>query len=133
MAEKKRTEAARTATPADHALGAKLRAVRLAAGVSQEALAERVGVTFQQIQKYEKGINRIPVSRLCALAEALDVFVGEFLPAPSDEQSVWSVAATSEGNAFLTALASVKNPDLRRRLLRMLQELVEVPDDKTTS
>lgn len=59
--------------PVDLAVGARIRTRRMAIGMSQEKLGERLGVTFQQVQKYEKGSNRVSASRLAALADALDV------------------------------------------------------------
>lgn len=65
----------------DAAVGANLRRIRAQKGRSQEALAEKIGVTFQQVQKYEKGTNRISASKIVAICEALDcdlnsLFVG---------------------------------------------------------
>ena len=56
----------------DAAAGASLRQLRLSRNMSQTALGDAVGLTFQQIQKYEKGSNRISISRLCQFAEILD-------------------------------------------------------------
>jgi transcriptional regulator with XRE-family HTH domain len=64
--------------PIDVHVGAKLRELRMQRRVSQMELAGRVGVTFQQIQKYEKGVNRISASKLFELAECLGVEVQEF-------------------------------------------------------
>lgn len=61
--------------PADVAIGGRIRAVRMRAGISQEKLGERIGVTFQQVQKYEKGTNRVGGSRMGEIAAALDVSV----------------------------------------------------------
>jgi transcriptional regulator with XRE-family HTH domain len=68
----------RRATAEDAAIGQKLRALRLHGGLSQSQLADRVGVSFQQLQKYEKGDNRISAGRLLALAAALGVPVTAF-------------------------------------------------------
>jgi len=57
----------------DRAIGQRLRAYRLAAGMSQTAVGNRLGVTFQQIQKYEKGVNRLSGARLVAVTELLHV------------------------------------------------------------
>ena len=77
---------ARSPTGFDAALGANVRARRLERGMSQERLAEILGVTFQQVQKYEKGVNRISVSRLVDIAGALETDVSRLLPAqPSAE------------------------------------------------
>ena len=63
----------RTATEVDGFVGAQLKALRKSAGLSQTNLATQVGVTFQQIQKYERGANRIGASRLWQLCKVFDV------------------------------------------------------------
>lgn len=63
--------------PIDMAVGARIRLTRKARGVSQQALAEAVGLTFQQIQKYERGANRVSASKLAEIAAALQVSVSE--------------------------------------------------------
>ena len=68
----------RTATEVDAFVGAQLKSLRKAAGYSQTDLAKRVGVTFQQIQKYERGTNRIGASRLWELCKVFDVGPGRF-------------------------------------------------------
>src|SRR5947207_15548503 len=68
----------RRATPEDVAIGQKLRALRLDRGLSQGALAGELGVTFQQLQKYEKGANRVSAGRLMRIAAALHVPVTAF-------------------------------------------------------
>jgi len=70
--------AKRRATPEDVAIGHKLRALRLDKGLSQGALAGEIGVTFQQLQKYEKGANRVSAGRLVRIAAALHVPVTAF-------------------------------------------------------
>lgn len=62
----------------DKAIARRLKTYRLAANVGQVALAERIGVTFQQVQKYEGGINRVSAGRLQQIAEALDVPIVKF-------------------------------------------------------
>ena len=64
--------------PTDIAVGAKVRALRLACGISQEGLADKLGVTFQQVQKYEKGSNRLSASRLQMVAKVLNVPISHF-------------------------------------------------------
>jgi Predicted transcriptional regulators len=64
----------------DAAIGAKLAARRLEVGMSQAEAARAIGVTFQQVQKYEAGTNRIAASRLIMIAEALSVRPTYFLP-----------------------------------------------------
>lgn len=68
----------RAAGDVDRKLGERVRARRLEIGMSQEELADLLGITFQQVQKYEKGINRIAASRLLDCARALDIPIAEF-------------------------------------------------------
>lgn len=62
----------------DAMIGAKIRMLRVDRGISETALAARIGVTFQQVQKYEQGAGRVGASRLARIAAVLDVSVGEF-------------------------------------------------------
>ncbi|RAK56387.1 transcriptional regulator [Phenylobacterium soli] len=75
MAAARRIEAA--ADPVDVAVGARIRLLRKMRGLSQQALAETAGVTFQQIQKYERGANRVSASMLARIAGALEAPVSE--------------------------------------------------------
>ena len=63
----------RAANAVDKKVGQRVRSRRLEIGMSQERLAELLGVTFQQVQKYEKGVNRIAVGRLLDIATALEI------------------------------------------------------------
>jgi transcriptional regulator with XRE-family HTH domain len=65
------------ADPIDIAVGARIRLLRKVRGISQQALAEAAGVTFQQIQKYERGANRVSASMLSRIADALDTPIAE--------------------------------------------------------
>ena len=69
--------AARKSGPLDAMVGAKIRMFRINRGMSQTALAERIGVSFQQVQKYEKGANRVGASRLSQIASVLGISVGD--------------------------------------------------------
>jgi transcriptional regulator with XRE-family HTH domain len=64
--------------PVDVAVGARIRLLRKVRGLSQQSLAEAAGVTFQQIQKYERGANRVSASMLARIAKTLDAPVAEF-------------------------------------------------------
>src|SRR5947209_16177532 len=77
----------RRATPEDVAIGQKLRALRLDRGLSQGDLASEIGVTFQQLQKYEKGANRVSAGRLMRIAAALHVPVTAFYGAAQGRAS----------------------------------------------
>src|SRR5690348_1507474 len=65
--------------PIDVEVGRRIRLQRLARGLSQTELGNELGVTFQQVQKYEKGANRVGAGRLSRIAEALDVSVSQLL------------------------------------------------------
>src|SRR5258705_12884942 len=71
----------RRATAEDVAIGQKVRALRLDRGLSQSELAGRIGITFQQVQKYENGVNRVSSGRLLRIAAALNVPVTAFYDA----------------------------------------------------
>ncbi|MBU6373994.1 MAG: helix-turn-helix domain-containing protein [Alphaproteobacteria bacterium] len=105
--------------------------------MSQERLAEILGVTFQQVQKYEKGINRVAASRLFELATALEVGVGYFFEglAPEgsgivaeEESAVFDAIASPEGLQLVTLFAAIKNPRLRRRVVELVRVIVEDSD-----
>src|SRR5688572_10163347 len=90
----------RRANPIDIHVGSRVRFRRMLLGMSQEKLGERLGLTFQQVQKYEKGINRIGASRLFDLAQVLGVPVQFFyddapLPEP---RAIETMAAAADGH-----------------------------------
>ncbi len=121
----------RSPDPIDAHVGARLRLRRMMLGVSQEKLAAQVGVTFQQIQKYEKGQNRIGASRLLQLSRALSAPVGYFFEgAPGSAADaatapdVASLLATPEAVQLATAFAQVADAATRRRIVDLVQALV---------
>jgi transcriptional regulator with XRE-family HTH domain len=71
----------KSTTIADGNIGLRVRATRLQHGISQIALAKQLGVSFQQVQKYEKGVNKVAASRLMAIAKALKTSVPELIGA----------------------------------------------------
>lgn len=92
----------------DRHIGARIRERRIILGLSQQALGERLGLTFQQVQKYEKGVNRVSGSRLVKMARALGVTVESLLPD--------SVGA-SEGYEMHPGCAALLSSAAGRRLL----------------
>jgi transcriptional regulator with XRE-family HTH domain len=80
------------AHPIDVHVGARIRQRRLLLGLNQETLANGLGVTFQQVQKYESGANRVSASRLLAIAEILGVPIEDFFPNRVTEKSAPSTA-----------------------------------------
>ncbi|MBD3818134.1 helix-turn-helix domain-containing protein [Brevundimonas diminuta] len=108
----------------DIEVGARMRLRRLELGVSVRELAAAAGVTYQQLQKYEKGDNRIPVSRMVHLARALKTSVATFLgegPQMLDEKALHHV--DGECTKLLTAWNRIQCTDHRRNLLRLIESL----------
>jgi transcriptional regulator with XRE-family HTH domain len=128
----------RLANSVDKRMGQRLKARRLELGLSQERLSEVLGITFQQIQKYEKGINRIAASRLFDISSALDVPVGYFFEGLAEsgakstgvlrEESqdfVFDALASPEGLALLKLFATIRSPKVRRRVVELVRALAE--------
>ena len=116
--------------PVDILVGKNIRAFRLAKGLSQTGLGDALGVTFQQVQKYEKGINRVGSSRLAKISKILDVPVNRFF---GDEKAV--SGATSELVAellskpyairILKALAKIENKRTCLSLVELTESIAE--------
>ena len=106
------------------AIGARIRGIRMAAGMSQTALGEALGVTFQQIQKYERGKDRIAASTRQVLAAALGVHPGSFfgveMPVPTGD--VPDVRAALKHAA---GLQRITDPGIRKRLAALIDTLTE--------
>ncbi|HRO02762.1 MAG TPA: helix-turn-helix transcriptional regulator [Terricaulis sp.] len=126
----------RTATANDARIGLNIRKRRLEIGMSQERLAELLGVTFQQVQKYEKGVNRTATSRLIDIAAALGCTlellvegcaptIRGAMPAGVDGIAVSASLATAEGMALASRFATVKSPPLRRRIVALVDAIAE--------
>ena len=116
--------------PVDVHVGKRIRHRRWMVGVTQQQLADKVGIKFQQIQKYETGMNRVSASRLWDIADALDVPVSFFFEGLSGENPS---ASTTEGDLFSDkeALALVRSyyaiPEAqRRRLFELAKVLSDV-------
>jgi len=114
----------------DVQVGQRVRAFRLARGMSQTALAEKVGVTFQQIQKYEKGINRIGSSRLKRVANVLGVGIASLFAeeGSASERTGRDPLAEmlSQPNAarLLQAFGGINKSKLRLALVNLAESLV---------
>ncbi len=125
----------RSANAVDRRLGQRVRTRRLEIGMSQEKLADVLGVTFQQVQKYEKGVNRIAASRLFDISSALDMPVARFFEgltpargggvAEESESFVHDALATPEGLQLIALFASIQNPKVRRRVVELVRALAE--------
>jgi transcriptional regulator with XRE-family HTH domain len=126
--------------PIDKHVGSRVRMRRMMLSMSQEKLGGALGLTFQQVQKYEKGTNRIGASRLQQISHILQVPVSFFfegaptlLPqlttdgaaiAPSPTY-VSDFLATSDGLALTKAFMRIKEPRLRRRIVDLVEEIAE--------
>jgi transcriptional regulator with XRE-family HTH domain len=127
----------RGATPVDAHIGQKIRTRRNLLGLSQTELADAAGITFQQIQKYEKGANRVGASRLQQFSEALGVppsyffegvpIVGKKTPAPQEgelsEDTIVSFLGTREGVALVRAFIAIKQKTVRQNVITFLETL----------
>jgi transcriptional regulator with XRE-family HTH domain len=122
--------AKRAPQPVDVLVGQNIRICRLQKGLSQTELGERIGVTFQQIQKYEKGSNRVGASRLTQIAGVLGVSlptlfdgapsVGESLP----EQSGRQLLTEPHSLRLLQAFDRISSEPMRIALLQMIESIV---------
>ena len=121
--------------PVDKYVGSRVRMRRIMLGMSQEKLGEALGLTFQQIQKYEKGTNRVGASRLQAMSDALEVPVSYFFPdsSPAAQDGMKEEGAafmmdfmsTSEGLDLSRAFTRIKSPKVRRKVVELVRALGE--------
>ena len=97
-------------------IGKRIRQYRQDAGLSQEALAELVGVSFQQVQKYESGHTTLNILKLQQVADALKVQVADFF----DSTPVKNVRLTDEEDQLLQSYRKIKNTELRGCILKLV-------------
>ncbi len=124
--------------PIDKHVGSRVRMRRMMLGMSQEKLGDALELTFQQVQKYEKGTNRIGASRLQQISHILQVPVAFFfegaphLPGGPSPQSledapsptyVSDFLATSDGLSLTKAFMRIPDPKLRRRIVDLVQQI----------
>jgi transcriptional regulator with XRE-family HTH domain len=122
--------------PIDKHVGSRVRMRRMMLGMSQEKLGDGLGLTFQQVQKYEKGTNRIGASRLQQISLILQVPVSFFFegaPAPPGRPEgmgeapspvyVTDFLASSDGLTLVKAFMRISNPRLRRRVVELVEEM----------
>ena len=117
--------------PLDVALGSRIRLRRRELGLSQEQLARQVGITFQQVQKYEHGANRVSFSRLVEIAQALHCgvmdIIGELDKSKASPLFSRHVARLNEPGAaeLLEAYSAIQSPKHRRAILNLAKQLAE--------
>jgi transcriptional regulator with XRE-family HTH domain len=123
--------AKRSPTAIDKQIGARVRVRRGMLRMSQQQLAKRLGISFQQVQKYEKGSNRIGAARLQHICQILQVPVDFFFkefpaletkPKRSPSSDVLEFLASTDGLALTTAFMRIRDKRLRRRILDLVEK-----------
>jgi transcriptional regulator with XRE-family HTH domain len=123
----------KTPNPIDKHVGSRVRMQRMLVGMSQEKLGEALSLTFQQVQKYEKGTNRIGASRLQQISQVLGVPVDFFFtdaPVPGNGEGGFAEApstayvadflSTSEGVQLTKAFVRIRDPKVRKRIVDLV-------------
>jgi transcriptional regulator with XRE-family HTH domain len=128
----------RSPNPIDRHVGLRIRLRRKEVGLSQERLAEAIGLTFQQVQKYERAANRVSASKLWEMAHALSTNIGYFYeglpatPAPvgadKPRDAVQEFLLTSEGIELAASFPQIPRGRVRRRILDLVRALANQPD-----
>ena len=131
------SKADRAPNPVDLHVGARVRMRRKFLGMSQEGLAESIALTFQQVQKYERGSNHISASKLFEISRTLKAPVAYFFEGYGEgeavdgfsesesEQFVHGFLMTTEGIELAEAFPRIRNPKLRRRVLDLVRALAD--------
>jgi transcriptional regulator with XRE-family HTH domain len=127
---------AKLPNPIDAYVGSRVRMRRLMLGMSQERLADRIGVTFQQVQKYEKGTNRIGASRLQIIASVLAIPVSFFFQQDNSQplstdgigafdglEDLSEFLTSKEGLGLNKAFMKITDPSVRQSVLMLVQSL----------
>ena len=120
--------------PIDKHVGSRVRMRRMTIGLSQEEVAHALGLTFQQVQKYEKGTNRVSSSRLHQLARILEVPIPFFFDGAPQQSArsqdkaespnyVNDFLATDDGLTLTRAFMRIKSPKLRRSIVNLVEQL----------
>jgi len=122
--------------PIDKYVGSRIRMQRLLIGMTQQMLGDAIGLTFQQVQKYEKGTNRVGASRLQQISSALRVTPGFFFEgvpnAGGDKRAndanpmpnyVTDFLATADGLALIKSFIRISSPKLRRAIVALVEQI----------
>ena len=109
----------------DNELGKRIRLRRVELGISQSELADKLGVSFQQVQKYEKGVNRVGAARLQQVATALDVPVTFFFDGDGKSREVESLLFidSSFSLRLLRAYSSVQSQAVQRQFVSLIESI----------
>ena len=118
---------AKSTTSDDVEVGQRIRARRMAKGMSQTELGNLLGVTFQQVQKYEKGVNRVGAGRLVRVGEALDVPVSFFFGATDgggeDTREILGFLDTSYSLRLLRAFSRIPHNAVQRAVVDLVESI----------
>ena len=137
MSNEKIDDPDKSPNPVDIHVGARIRARRKEVRVSQEKLAEQLGLTFQQVQKYEKGANRVSASKLYEIAHALQASIEYFFRGLADPGAIPGVSedgarpfvhdfiTTVEGNELASEFPKIQDPKLRKQILDLVKSLAQ--------
>jgi|SRR5215467_6088303 transcriptional regulator with XRE-family HTH domain len=120
----------------DRIVGRNIRICRLQKGLTQTELADALGLTFQQVQKYEKGTNRVGSGRLLRIATFLDVpvtalFKGSDEMADTDKQSIFDQLESPHTSRLLQAFARIDHDGLRRSVVQLVEEIANNHEPST--
>src|SRR3954470_5370752 len=130
---------ARRADSRDVDVGKRVRSRRVECGLSQTELANKIGVTFQQVQKYEKGVNRIGASRLQRIAEALEVPITFFFDATPNatmgvsretSETVFHFMQNAAAVRLVKAFHRIKSREARQSLVSLAEKLASDGGDR---
>jgi transcriptional regulator with XRE-family HTH domain len=138
MADEKRPH------PIDIHVGGRVRLRRTMLGMSQDKLADSLGLTFQQIQKYEKGVNRIGASRMYEIANVLEVPIQYFYEdfgaggraagfAEGDDGAFMQLINSPEGIQLCRHFADIKDPKIRKRVIDLVRSISEGGEESARS
>jgi transcriptional regulator with XRE-family HTH domain len=123
----------RSASAGDKALGEKIRARRILAEMSQADLGDHIGVSFQQVQKYEKGVNKVGAVRLAEIASALGESVGYF----QDEgrvskagQAMQELMTDRLNLRICRALSAIENQAMRYQFVRLVESVSGIAEEE---
>jgi transcriptional regulator with XRE-family HTH domain len=127
--------------PVDRHVGMRIRLRRRELGLSQEKLADAIGLTFQQVQKYERAANRVSASKLWEMARALSTPISYFyggldataeFPEGLARDDVQEFLLTSEGIELATSFLKIRRAQVRRRVLELVRAVALEPDSVET-
>jgi len=111
--------------PVDVYVGGRVRTRRLLLGMNQEELAKRLGLTFQQVQKYESGANRVSASRLWEIAAILRTSLAYFFPAKTGEDQASNYPQDPEGIELVRLYYQIADSGMRQQLFDTVKRVAE--------